>query len=670
MTAVIKMVGSEFRARTDVHPDEYKPQARLLRQANWRWDSWKGIWETSDMFSAAMLWRRDEFVFDSEAIAKAGDALEVLKNNLESSVAIHSDYDSPVPAGLDYFPFQKAGIEFFEANKNILIADEMGLGKTIQAIGVINNHPEYKKILIICPASIRLNWQNELKTWLTRKMSIGIATPWYFPGRRAVVIINYDILKKQKAKILRQSWDLVIADESHYMKNPSAIRTKAGKEIVDSIPRRIFMSGTPFPNNPSELFSQLQMLDPATWSNRLAFERKYAGYDKKAGQRELNRRLRAGGHMIRRLKRDVLTMLPPKIRQIVLLDPASPDLARALEVEKLALSKFSESWELIQDHYDGEYDKQIAQVGRKIAIAFEEIARVRHDTAVAKAPYVAKQAQELLESGAEKLVLFAHHHDVIDILTAELKKFKPVLVTGRTKMADRQANVDKFQNDPDTRVFIGSLRAASLGFTLTAGTVAMFAELDWSPGVVTQAEDRLHRIGQDDNVHIQHIVIDGSIDSMLAEKLILKQKAITNTLDARVDRNAKATVVIGGEAAKEFLRETFDDNGYRPVQPTRRTNKPKYDRSMVKKTPVAKIAKSDKHNALVEALKLMCSTDGDMARELNGVGFNKLDTGFGHSLNNAVVRYGGLTDKQVNAGAKMMRKYHSQIGVDLIARMG
>jgi SWI/SNF-related matrix-associated actin-dependent regulator 1 of chromatin subfamily A len=176
------------------------------------------------------------------------------------------------------------------------------------------------------------------------------------------------------------------------------------------------------------------------------------------------------------------------------------------------------------------YIAAIKQLHSANKIAFEEMARVRHATAVAKIPHVIDHLNECLEA-EDKVVVFVHHHDLAHALRDAFTT--AAIVTGETKPNMRSLEVDKFQHDPNCRVFIGSIHAAGLGLTLTAAQLVVFAELDWVPGNISQAEDRLHRIGQSGSVLVQHLVFDGSVDGIMATTIIEKQETIEAALDRR-----------------------------------------------------------------------------------------------------------------------------------------
>lgn len=202
----------------------YDPAVKdLVKAAGFRFDGAAKVWWTTDERVAAKVARLDAV----EAInAERAEAARKAQAAIEASRATDADVDIPVPAGLAYLPYQRAGIAYCMERDGALIGDDMGLGKSIQAVGVINADVDCKRVLVICPASIKLNWQKELRKWLTRPLSVGIAEGSAFPDTD-VVIINYDIVARHRPAIDAIEWDLLVADESHYLKNDKAQRTKA-----------------------------------------------------------------------------------------------------------------------------------------------------------------------------------------------------------------------------------------------------------------------------------------------------------------------------------------------------------------------------------------------------------------------------------------------------------
>jgi SWI/SNF-related matrix-associated actin-dependent regulator 1 of chromatin subfamily A len=506
------------------------------------------------------------------ALFKLSTVIELAMRRLQAksraqSGATDGDVEIPAPAGETYLRYQKVGVAFAARRSNTLIADEMGLGKTVMAIGLANMGLG-ARMLVVCPASLRLNWRCELERWLIARRRITLIETGKdaWPLRPDVVVINYDLLGEYRTELRSLIWDLLVIDECHFIKSADAKRTvevvgrldeETGERLVP-IPakRRVLMTGTPILNRPLELWPIVHFLDPETWSDRSSFSRRYCagfrdGVPRDTGSRhkdfagvshldELQDRLRST-IMIRRLKADVLKELPPKRRQIIVIPPNG--CAKYLEAERqaqvcheVALREARAAVELAKALDDEVACKNAVDRLRDASrAAFEEIARVRHGTAVAKVPYVV----EHLRAVSGKCVVFCHHYDVVDDIKAELGD-AAVVADGRVPTAERQAAVDRFQTDPACQYFIGSIRAVGVGITLTAASHVVFAELDWTPGAMSQAEDRLHRVRQRNSVLVQHVVLDGSIDARLARTIVARQEAIAEALDAEDERPSSA----------------------------------------------------------------------------------------------------------------------------------
>lgn len=602
---------------------------------------------------ASMLKRLEGI--DIEYVNGAHDAINAgAVNHVESVAASRAnDWEGeiPCPEGLAYLPYQKAGIAYAMARTNALIADEMGLGKTIQAIGAVNADASIKSVLVVCPASLKLNWQREFMRWQTRGMTVGIANG-ALPSTD-VVIINYDIIKKHISAIHARTWDMMILDESHYLKNSKAQRTNLvlGKwdrdpeKVIPAIQarRRIALTGTPILNRPIEAWPIVHALAPAEFGNWRTYVTRYcAGYQADHGWDvsgashldELQDKLRAT-IMVRRLKKDVLTELPAKRRQVIELPANGAAGAVQAEADAYAaqqerLAALRAAVELAKADGDDDYAGAVARLQQGTMAAFTELAKLRHTTAMAKVPHVIEHIRDTLDGGDSKLIVFAHHKDVIAALAAEFPGC--VQITGDTPMQARQDAVDRFQTDPTCRLFLGNIQAAGVGLTLTASSHVIMAELDWVPGNVSQAEDRAHRIGQLNSVLVQHLVLEGSLDANMARKLVAKQEIIDRALDRERGEIAAEPIVIGEQMA------------------TASTSRAK----------IAEVAASLTPEQIVEihgqlrALAAMC----DGARRIDGAGFSKIDLQIGHSLANAP----SLTPKQAALGAKLTHKYRRQLG--------
>ena len=452
----------------------------------------------------------------------SAEELAKRESSFTASRATDSDIVIPAPAGCAFLPFQKAGIAIATTRKHNLLADEMGLGKSVMALGLVNFHADIHRVLIVTKASLKANWYRECKKWLTRPMSVGIADASCFPSTD-VVVINFDICHKF-TKRMEFFWDLVVIDESHYVKNARSRRAKsiigykptrnelaAGMQASSGIParRKLMLTGTPFENKPAELYPLLRYLLEDQCMSKSAFEKKYcgAGFSGFGWQANgasnlegLNRWLRETV-MIRRLKRDVLKELPPKTRMIVELESDSVKSVVTNEQKVCAkyeadLAKAQVEFELIKTlESDMEYDTRRKDLNKQFYIPFNEISKVRHETALSKVKLAADAIQsDMDEIGSGKILVFAHHSDVLNGLAKHFPN--SVTITGETSLADRDARVQRFQNDVNCGPFFGSIRATGEGLTLTAASLVIFVEEDWVPGKISQCEDRCVFAGQ------------------------------------------------------------------------------------------------------------------------------------------------------------------------------
>lgn len=493
---------------------------------------------------------------------------------IEESKAADTDAVLMVPPGKSYYPFQRAGIrictnrlfgqEGFQERDAVLIGDGMGLGKTIQAIGILNQDPNLRTLraLVVCPASLKLNWRNEMRQFLLDGIGnevVVVKNKW--PGallQPRLAIVNYDVLHKYEREIRLSKWDYLIFDEAHYLKNESTRWTvyALGGLYQDKAVGRIeahktvFLTGTPIPNRVEEVWPIVKVCDPrglgARWD---AFRNRYC--KSKENLLELQERMRTT-FMVRRLKEQVFSDFPEKIRKVFSIDP---DECHGLDKNlfKQEMSIFKEYQELLQtwalkielakaDSAE-EYLRTVKTKRQSLGMKASELAKMRMRTAIAKAPAVAQRVIELAEGGEKKIVVFAFHHEVMDLIQAHLKKagLTSCILDGRVaKVEDRQAMVDAFQRG-EIDVFIGGFRPAGVGWTLTRGTICVFAELDYVPGNLTQCEDREHRIGQKNAVYVEHDVLEGSLDEFMAGHLVEKQDTIARALDWDEDADDEET---------------------------------------------------------------------------------------------------------------------------------
>lgn len=542
---------------------------------------------------------------------------------------------------------------------------------TIQGIGISNADPSVRSVLVICPASLKLNWQREWQKWDVKDLSVGIANGKDFPATD-VVVVNYDIIGKHRETIDARQWDLMIVDECHYLKNPDTIRTKAvlgnRKKEVKGIAakRRAFLTGTPIVNRPVELWPLVQALDPqglgrSFWS----YAQRYCGatnngwgwdFGGASHLDELQEKLRST-FMVRRLKSEVLTELPPKVRQVIeipadgLSGLVAKETAMAQRHEEL-MDALRAAAELAKAEGAEAFNVAVKKLRDAGSVAFEEMAQARHDLALAKVPYLVEHLEDAVESSG-KVVVMVWHRDVISAL---MEKFgdRAVQVHGGVSITDRQAAVDRFQTDPTCQVFVGSIKAAGVGLTLTAASHVVFGELWWVPGDITQAEDRCHRIGQANSVLVQHLVVDGSLDARMAKVMVAKQNVIDYALDKglALPEPPDAPVVLWADEADEA--ETEPEKAKAPATKGMTVDQIEADAAKLTDAQV---------EAVHEALRILAGLNWDLASEKNDVGFNRYDTRIGMELAAMPV----LTKRQAALGANMVRKYHRQLPAGLLA---
>ena len=452
------------------------------------------------------------------------------------------------PEGREPLQFQLDGIRDMlrmSAMHNILLADEPGLGKTIETLGFINvTHP--KRILVVCPNNLKLVWKRHFEDWCIHKdYEVEVAsTQLYWWGD--VVIMNYEAVIKWGDALKTQQWDLVVFDEMQYLKNPSAKRSKASYAIRGNT--AIGITGTPIVNYPYELFPLIHYLDRPNWPEYGRFEAEHGSYSNNKLGRNLNRlnaKLRAT-IMIRRLKKDVLSELPKKRRQVVELE-VSDDLRKVIEEEKKLFNSMKDGNDLamvnLVNAMRNESDTAMDDIDWASIIeamkytrryAFEEMAKIAHRIARAKLPFAIEHIEQVLEN-REKCIVYGHHRDVLEAVHDHFDGRSTLLLGGHINQSEvAMMAADRFSNDDNCVVFVGGITLAQ-GYSLKGSSTVVFIEEDWVPGLMTQAEDRSHGIGRGDSdaasLLIQHLVFEDSLDTAKAKLTIKKQKSIDRAVN-------------------------------------------------------------------------------------------------------------------------------------------
>lgn len=455
----------------------------------------------------------------------------------------------------ELYPFQTVGAVFLAARKEAFLSDEPGLGKTVQAREAADN-VSARSVLVICPEVAITHWAQE---FVSHQALTRAVIPCRAGFKRAAVrallarlwpnvalVTNYDLLS-QKAGIARDmlrawDWDLVILDEAHMLKNPSANRTKAiygtglnrKNCVVQGAARVWCLSGTPAPNHAGELYTHLRALFPQTLyrsdvhrlMTQIEFEERYCKVENRwhggvahriitgsKNRDNLARMVRSV--MLRRRTENVLPQLPD-FRFVP--EPLEWPTAPAIRQELVRVYE-RVSQAVARRGVDMDDPEAVVQV---LSGQSEALATVRRATGMIKAPLIADLVRAHLDGNWRKLIVFAIHHDVIDLLSRMLAGFSPAVLDGRTSTAARTKAIDRFQNDPHCRVFLGQIKACGVAITLTAAKHVLFAEVSTVPSENYQAAKRAHRIGQRDAVLAQLLYLPGTIDKPIIGLLARK----------------------------------------------------------------------------------------------------------------------------------------------------
>ncbi|XP_010241440.1 PREDICTED: SWI/SNF-related matrix-associated actin-dependent regulator of chromatin subfamily A-like protein 1 isoform X3 [Nelumbo nucifera] len=444
-------------------------------------------------------------------------------------------------------PFQRDGVRFvLQHGGRALLADEMGLGKTLQAIAVAGCVRDSWPVLVLTPSSLRLHWASMVQQWLNIPSSdiVVVLSQWGGSNRAGFTIVqssakgtihldgvfnivSYDVIPKLQHLLMASEFKVVIADESHFLKNAQAKRTSASVPVIQKAKFAILLSGTPALSRPIELFKQLEALYPEVYKNVHEYGNRYCRggifgiYQGASNHEELHNLMKATV-MIRRLKKDVLSELPVKRRQQVFLDLAEKDmrqinaLFRELEVVKNKIKACNLKEEVESLKFS---EKNL-------------INKIYTDSAEAKIPAVLDYLGTVIEAGC-KFLIFAHHQAMIDAIFQFLrnKKVGCIRIDGGTPASSRQTLVSDFQEKDDIKAAVLSIKAGGVGLTLTAASTVIFAELSWTPGDIIQAEDRAHRIGQVSSVNIYYLLANDTVDDIIWDVVQSKLENLGQMLD-------------------------------------------------------------------------------------------------------------------------------------------
>ena len=423
---------------------------------------------------------------------------------------------------------QKEAIEKLAGSKRFILADDMGLGKTTSTI-IAALETKAKKILIICPASLKINWQREIENYTDR--SVYIAEGKHFSTEHDFVIVNYDILKnfydlkdKENSLITKSNFELIVIDEAHYIQNGQAQRTKLVNSFVKSVDKLWLLTGTPMTSRPMNYYNLLFLIESPVAQNWMAYAIRYCqGYQFKAGNRKIwnvsgasnleELRDRTSRQVLRRLKTEVLD-LPDKI--------ISPIYLRLK-------SKLYEG--LMGEYYDWYKNKK--EESSSLTVQFSKLMKVRQVIAEEKINDTIELAQNIIDQD-KKVIIFTNFTDTLQKIHSHFGK-QSVYLDGSCTKPQRQYAVDQFQENDKIKVFVGNLKAAGVGITLTAGEAVIMNDLSFVPSDHDQAQDRAYRYGQKNSVSVYYPIFENTIEGVIYDMLSKKKNIIDTVMGDNIE---------------------------------------------------------------------------------------------------------------------------------------
>ena len=432
---------------------------------------------------------------------------------------------------------QKEAIEKLAGSKRFILADDMGLGKTTSTI-IAALESGAKKVLIICPASLKINWSREIENYTDK--SIYICEGKNFSSDHDFVIVNYDIIKnfhdikeKETSQIINSKFDLVIIDEAHYIKNSQAQRTKLINHFVKNINRVWLLTGTPITSRPIDYYNLLSLVESPVAQNWMAYVIRFCeGYQFRAGQRKVwnvngasnldELRDRTSKQILRRLKTDVLD-LPEKIINPVYLR------LKSREYENL-----------MGEYFD--WFRNNKEESSSLTVQFSKLMKIRQVISEEKVSQTIELAENILEQG-KKVIIFSNFTEPLKRIHEHFGKMS-VYLDGSTTKPARQKAVDDFQDNDKVKVFCGNIKAAGVGITLTSAEVVIFNDLSFVPSDHSQAEDRAYRYGQKNSVLVYYPLFENTIEGAIYDILIRKKGIFETVMGDNLDRGSVAELIL------------------------------------------------------------------------------------------------------------------------------
>ncbi len=473
----------------------------------------------------------DEFV-TRHGVEVTGVAAEVLERLVEerrkASAAVarsRADHGDPIESvaavlGGDLAPYQWAGVRYVLDARRCFLADEQGLGKTVEALAALEADDAYPAV-VVCPASIKLTWQREAEKWLPHRSVAVIEGRAAVPPAGEITILNYEIVAAHRDALARRRPRALVIDESHYCKNPRAKRTQAVRQLASVVPPdglRLALTGTPVLNHADELIAQLRVIGRLQdFGSGARFSQQFR--DERSEER-LHWHLRRHC-FVRRLKSDVLPQLPAK-RQVVV------PVALTNDAEYRVAERDVVEWLRCQPLDLRVLNAKIAATLRAERLA--QLGALQRIAARGKLAAALAWIEDFLASG-EALVVFARH---VEVQEAVVKHFPDALhLLGSDSLAARDAAIAAFQQPGGPQLIIGATRVAGQGITLTRASNVAFLELEWTPAMHDQAEDRCHRIGQHDAVTAWYLLAANTIDEAMARVIQSKRALVAAVTDGR-----------------------------------------------------------------------------------------------------------------------------------------
>lgn len=478
--------------------------------------------------------------------AEATDVLaQLLAEHAEAAAAVRNSRAQtadPIPAtaealGGELAPFQWAAVRYALQARGTFLADEQGLGKTVEALATLEADGAFPAI-VVCPASMKLTWQREAEHWLPHRSVAVITGRVAVPPRGDITILNYEIVAAHRESLARMRPRALVIDESHYCKNPHAKRTQAVRTLAGAVPQdglRLALSGTPVLNHVDELIAQLRVIGRLKdFGTGASFARQFRG---QVSEERLHWHLRRHC-FVRRRKSEVLPQLPPK-RQVVV------PMALTNNAEYRLAERDVIAWLRAQPLDLSTLNARIAATLRAERLA--QLGTLQRLAARGKLAAALAWMEDFLASG-EPLVVFARHREVQHAL---VERFPEALhLLGDDSLSDREAAIAAFQDPDGPQLIVGATRVAAQGITLTRASNVAFLELEWTPAMHDQAEDRCHRIGQHDAVTAWYLLAANTIDEQMAKLIQAKRAHVGAVTDGQVDA--------GGGLVEEVIRELRD----------------------------------------------------------------------------------------------------------------